>query len=395
MAKLVGKLLIYLLVAVIGLEAIGAVYYFLDRPLSRPPWLGGAALQLKPAQDSFSFDPVTLYANSAIPLNEGLYARAEIDLPPKAPEEYRVFVVGGSTVADIRLAPGTRMADWIGRSMTVQGKVVRSYNMGVPSYTSYNELQLVIGKLIQHAPDMVVVFDGANDTFYGSVMRSEVAKPNLTDVGLHYRNLFRVAVQQQGTPRERLQHLLEGSSYAAFMAADLGREEEPRRSAAEHARALAEPREAQCAAALPLVRTPNPTFADEARVNSVAVDAYVTNLRAVAAALQANDIRLVHVLQPTAFTKKTRGTCEQYAVALNDFLYAGMSKVFPAVYELYRPRLAAVAQDYPGAVFADLSRFTDDRPEYLFDDTMHSRHEGTLARLLGQEIAAIAARHAH
>ena len=162
-----------LVIAALVLELSAAAIYIHRNGYSRPPLFGGPPLKTQPYFDAFEFDPITVYAHADTPLTEDLWAKPEISLPPRRPGEYRIFVVGGSTVAEVRKPPGDRLADHLQAGLQAQGIAARVFNFGVPSYTSYNELELVVGKLVYLKPNMIIAYDGANDAFYGSTLGAD------------------------------------------------------------------------------------------------------------------------------------------------------------------------------------------------------------------------------
>jgi len=88
-------------------------------------------------------------------------------LPPKSKhEEFRIIMLGGSTVFN-----GTPLANSIAGQLEQlfhkEGlKKVRVYNWGVVSYVSGQELALILHKAVDYNPDLVVVYDGGNDTIH-------------------------------------------------------------------------------------------------------------------------------------------------------------------------------------------------------------------------------------
>jgi lysophospholipase L1-like esterase len=84
-------------------------------------------------------------------------------LMPKPADEIRIFVVGGSTVVN-----GVPLANTIPgvieeqlRSHGLAG--ARVYNFGVVSFASGQELSLLVHRLLDLAPDLIVAYDGGND----------------------------------------------------------------------------------------------------------------------------------------------------------------------------------------------------------------------------------------
>jgi len=388
--SVIWQFLAITLATVVLLELGGAAYYYANHRWSTPPVFGGPPLQTSRYLDSFGFDPVTLYSVLDQPLNEDLWARELIDLPPKEPDEYRVFLVGGSTVANIRMPPGERIADFMQSGLRAAGRKARVFNFGVPSYQSYQELTLVVGKLVYQKPDMIVVYNGVNDAFYGSVMRDW--RPNETDVTEHYRRRFYEDIRLQLTPLQRLNYLLDGASYTKYLVEEIrigkraSQVDDMRRyTARDWADKIAATREQACAGPLP---PPVPAFGDQARVNPEAVDVFAGHVQLMRQASNKAGIAFVHVLQPTAFTKKKLYPCERFSIDFNNASYKDMQRVWIATYDLMRERLRRDSSRWgAGSLHVDLSRFTDDMDAYLYDDFCHAWRQGPLTRIVGEEIA--------
>lgn len=84
------------------------------------------------------------------------------DTPEKEPGEYRVFVVGGSTVATgQKESIPSYLQKKFNTSMPKRG--VRVYNLGVISQKSSQEIVRLITDQVQFHPDLVVFYDGGND----------------------------------------------------------------------------------------------------------------------------------------------------------------------------------------------------------------------------------------
>lgn len=86
---------------------------------------------------------------------------------PKPEDEFRVFLVGGSTVEgfvlDDSVALHTVMQRELEAARKNDGPVVRIYNAGVSGHRSDDHVSLVSHRLLHLDPDLVVVMAGAND----------------------------------------------------------------------------------------------------------------------------------------------------------------------------------------------------------------------------------------
>lgn len=92
---------------------------------------------------------------------EGFRIDREI-VVPKSKDEVRIFVVGGSTVVG---GPSAFTIPAVIEShLTANGlPQARVYNFGVVSFVSGQELALLVHRLIDLKPDLVIAYDGGND----------------------------------------------------------------------------------------------------------------------------------------------------------------------------------------------------------------------------------------
>jgi hypothetical protein len=133
-----------------------------DRPWREPrPYFmfGGPThgrVNLLPAMDEG--------AGRAIRLNAEGFRTREI-VTPKPADEIRIFFVGGSTVIggyEVETTiPGVVEAQLHANGMSQ----ARTYNFGVLSFVSGQELALLVHRLIDLKPDLVIAYDGGNDLY--------------------------------------------------------------------------------------------------------------------------------------------------------------------------------------------------------------------------------------
>jgi lysophospholipase L1-like esterase len=109
------------------------------RAVTLPPAMGAGAVQLNA---------------------EGFRIEREI-LVPKPADEFRVFVLGGSTVVG---GKPLAIPDLIEARLQAKGLPrARVYNFGVVGFVSGQELALLVHRLIDLQPDLVIAYDGGND----------------------------------------------------------------------------------------------------------------------------------------------------------------------------------------------------------------------------------------
>lgn len=134
-----------------------------DRPWREPrPYFmfggptHGRTVNLLPAMDEG--------AGRAIRLNAEGFRTREI-VTPKPADEIRIFFVGGSTVIggyEVETTiPGVVEAHLHANGLTR----ARTYNFGVLSFVSGQELALLVHRLIDMKPDLVIAYDGGNDLY--------------------------------------------------------------------------------------------------------------------------------------------------------------------------------------------------------------------------------------
>jgi hypothetical protein len=93
----------------------------------------------------------------------------------KPADEYRIFVVGGSTVfgwgvEDDQSIPAhlQKMVDsHFSKGTVPSNKHVRVINAGVPWYASWHEAAYVFFRILEFKPDWIIVVDGLNDSAMG------------------------------------------------------------------------------------------------------------------------------------------------------------------------------------------------------------------------------------
>ena len=101
----------------------------------------------------------------------------EFDKEKTSDKEYRIFMVGGSTMfgiyatSDNTTIPGYLQEFYDGFSTD---RDIRVINAGVNGHSSFDETHLIKNKIVSLQPDLVIVYDGWNDL--GGPMRTEYKK---------------------------------------------------------------------------------------------------------------------------------------------------------------------------------------------------------------------------
>jgi hypothetical protein len=134
-----------------------------DRPWREPrPYFmfggptGGRSVNLLPAMDEGAGREIRLNA-------EGFRTREIVT--PKPADELRIFFVGGSTVIG-GYQVETTIPGVVEAHLHANGLPrARTYNFGVLSFVSGQELALLVHRLIDLKPDLVIAYDGGNDLY--------------------------------------------------------------------------------------------------------------------------------------------------------------------------------------------------------------------------------------
>jgi hypothetical protein len=153
----------------------------------------------------------------------------DVDDPPVAPQKsanvYRVIVLGGSTVMGVgaprpsqnivgMLRMGVRERELSGPN----GRHVEFINAGVSGFTSAQEYLYFVSDLLRFTPDLVIVYDGVNDSHY-QIFYDKNGSP------------FRTATHDEITRRAEMSYSIKGSVLLAAenLKYKLGMIELPRR----------------------------------------------------------------------------------------------------------------------------------------------------------------------
>ena len=97
--------------------------------------------------------------------DEGFRIEGEVAVPKPA-DEIRIFVMGGSTVLALDGSLAQSIPGVMERELRAGGLPrARVYNFGVTSFVSGQELALLVHRLADLQPDLVIAYDGGNDLF--------------------------------------------------------------------------------------------------------------------------------------------------------------------------------------------------------------------------------------
>ncbi len=143
---------------------------------------------LFPGRQRFPFgeNPDQSYTLSLYNL-DAMFASLALNATPKAPDEYRVLVVGDSSVWGILLRPEQTLAGRINAlHLTCGGKQVRAYNLGYPTISVTKDL-MVMQEAMRYQPDRIVW----NVTLEGMLSGEQLRSPILANNPERARALIR------------------------------------------------------------------------------------------------------------------------------------------------------------------------------------------------------------
>jgi hypothetical protein len=111
---------------------------------------------LVPGRQRFPFGEAPQAYNRSLFDLDAMFASHILDGTPKAADEYRLLLVGDSSVWGTLLTPEQTLAGQLNaRDLTACGKNVQVYNLGYP-YISLAQELLILDQALQYQPDMVI-----------------------------------------------------------------------------------------------------------------------------------------------------------------------------------------------------------------------------------------------
>ena len=135
-------------------------------------------------------------------------------------DKYRIFMIGGSTVFGAGL-PGDEYTIPFELEKLLKEKQVdiEVINAGISSITSFEELYYIKEKLVNYAPNMIIVYDGVNDIFYKKISEQKILNEEeeiknyqryLRTPVVFYRNILLPVINSEilDSPGKNIQHEL-------------------------------------------------------------------------------------------------------------------------------------------------------------------------------------------
>jgi lysophospholipase L1-like esterase len=396
-ASLFLKIALSLAILELGTRGLLAFKDYLDRGL--PTCYDYVTVRCRPPYEYFNelndvvqFDSVTgvshrpNYRGQWISTNAQGF-RGTVDYGEKAPGTLRVVVLGGSAVWGPLVHDDETIPAYLQEELESRlGQPVEVINSGVTSERSFEELRRLIAYILPLKPDVVVVYDGRNDLFFGNSPKWDAAKTPAI------QNSETLARQQQADSWNALVNQAWETSlkYSKFLSTlnTVGRIVGDRLQASAAPASAAEPPAAatEAATAQPAASSPAPTD-PQALAYREAIAAYKTNLRHMAILLKSEDILPIFALQAILQPGSKPLAPEEEII---------LSRTTPAIKTTigYYPELQEFFQafdDAEGGIEAlDYSNVFADVPDLMYYDDVHYTPQGNkiIAQRLADDIVA-------
>ncbi len=293
-------------------------------------------------------------------------------LMPKPADEYRVFMVGGSTTECLYLddeATITANLEQLMNARRADNMTVRVYNAGKGGDKSYDHIAMISQRIVYLQPDMIILFAGINDLLAAMADADYLHYPAKRRTGYAISDLVGLLATEFQIPRR---------VWAIF-----------------HPRSDCDIRQAVPFHSnyknLVRLRKSNPLSPSPPQTNIAAFD---TNLRTIIGICRANNIDLVMLTQPTTWNSRLdpgvaawhwMNCCNEVS-----FREADMDRAL----EQYNDVTRRLASEFKISL-VDLGRALPKSSEIMYDDC-HFNLNGAriaaecIAGLLNQDIRAAA-----
>ena len=126
--------------------------------------------------------------------------RGEELIEPKPADEFRVFMVGGSTTECLFLDDTLAVTYLLQKRLNEfidTDKKIKVYNAGKSGDKSYDHIAMISQRILHLEPDMIIIFAGIND-LTAAIYNKDYTHPQVYDVfpELNMINLFRYALTE-------------------------------------------------------------------------------------------------------------------------------------------------------------------------------------------------------
>ena len=130
----------------------------------------------------FGDEPSKAYSLNLYQL-DAMFASHEISARPKPADEYRILIIGDSSVWGYLLKPSETLSAYTNYAQlsSKEGKTVRAYNLGYPTVSLMKDL-LILSYSMRYQPDMVVWFVTLEGLPYDKQLASPIVQNNAETV---------------------------------------------------------------------------------------------------------------------------------------------------------------------------------------------------------------------
>ncbi len=277
----------------------------------------------------------------------------EEEIPvPKPAGELRVMLLGSSVVVN-GSTPEATIAKHLERMLKERGFAgARVWNCGLTSCVSGQELALLVHRIPRYQPDVILVFDGANDIYSPTIYDP---RPGYPYNFMRFEEGFALASEGKWGAGDRLHLLLGGSALARTLISHPVRENPFRDRALEEAVAFTSP-----------------------EWGKAIIGSYRQNLRKMAAFCFGMGYRGVFVLQPTVFTRGKWLATETVGRGTTSF-QRYMNSQTQESREVIRSLQEEMGAAVPGRLhFEDLTHVFDKQAGPIYWDIIHFHDRGNV-----------------
>jgi lysophospholipase L1-like esterase len=264
---------------------------------------------------------------------------------PKPADEYRIFMVGGSTTECLYLddeATITADLEALMNARRTDSLKVRVYNAGKGGDKSYDHIAMISHRIVFLQPDMIILFAGINDLLAATADVDYLHYPEKRRTAFSLSDLVGLLATEFQIPR-RLSIIFHSRSDLEI------REALPFHSNYKNL--------AQLRKSYPLSKTPPHTD----------LAAFATNLRTIIGICRTNDIQLVLLTQPTTWNSRldTAIASWHWMNCSNQVSYreADLDRAM----EQYNDVTRRLATDY-NLPLVDLGRVVPKSSQFMYDD---------------------------
>lgn len=335
--------------------------------------------KLLPGNEVYEFDPYLVFRWK--PLSIAAYKKVNaagfiqnqpIDTfkPEKPADVYRIFLLGGSSVAGKDLMGYGTISHHLERLLNTGSQRYEVINAGVFGYTSTQELIYTVNEILSYKPDMVISFDGYNDLRYPyeaqdlgiSLGRNGTPAIEKLKKAFSRSQSLGGAIQQFiFNLRRRVEY-----SYATWLLRKIDYITERKWGFM----LFRVDRLLKGFYGLPSIRTPV-----SYSISPEIIDNYTRNIRNLAGISQANGIKYIGALQPVGVYQKT------HVPILIKAMGEPFVKSFQENYDLVRQKFALLKHEFSSknkVQIVDLSQLFTNASETIYEDEVHYLEPGAI-----------------